>query len=72
MSFDTNGKDSSSWLRSLYDYTMGILWLGVGVFVMFHDKFNVDLRLDKTLSVIFGVSCMMYGLFRVYRGYKKN
>jgi len=72
MRFEENQKNSSFRLRSLYDYTMGVLWLGVGIFVMFHDKFNVDLRLDKTLTVIFGVSCMMYGLFRVYRGYKKN
>lgn len=72
MNIDEKERNNSSWLRSLYDYSMGVLWLVVGVFFLFQKKFNYDLQLDPALTVIFGVSCLMYGLFRVYRGYKKN
>ena len=72
MLFGDKQKDTSSWLRSIYNYTMGVLWLGVGIFIMFHKKWGYDLRLDVAIQYIFGVSCIMYGLFRVYRGYKKQ
>jgi hypothetical protein len=49
---------------------MGVLWIGVGVFVLFHEKFGYDLKLGPALGEIFGVSSILYGLFRVYRGYK--
>jgi hypothetical protein len=67
-----NKRDTSSWLRSLYNYTMGVLWIGVGVFILFHKKWGYDLELRPALGEIFGVSSILYGLFRVYRGYKNQ
>jgi len=51
---------------------MGILWLAVGGFFLLHNKFGVELNIDKVLTTIFGVSALLYGAFRIYRGYKKN
>jgi len=59
-------------LHSLYNYSMGVLWTAVGIFFLFHEKFRIDLDLDKTLVLIFGISAVLYGLFRIYRGYAKK
>ena len=65
-------RNRSSWLRSIYNYTMGVLWLAVGIFVLFHQQWGYDLKLDEILQNILGVSCVLYGLFRIYRGFKKQ
>jgi len=72
MLFDDKEKKSSSLLRTIYDYTMGVLWLGVGIFFLFHKKWGYDLKLDVLLTNIFGVSAVLYGLFRIYRGFKNK
>jgi predicted membrane chloride channel (bestrophin family) len=61
-------------MRSIMDFGMGVLWTGMGVFMIFIKKFSEDLaeRYDSTAFKIFGVVCIIYGLFRVYRGYKKK
>ena len=61
-------------MRSIMDYGMGLLWTGMGIFIIFIKKFSPDLalRYDSTMFKIFGAACIIYGLFRVYRGYKKN
>jgi len=51
---------------------MGVLWLVLGAFFLLHEKFNINLGMDKVLTTIFGVSAVLYGSFRIYRGYKKN
>jgi hypothetical protein len=61
-------------MRSMMDYGMGVLWTGMGVFMIFIKKFNADLaeKYDTGAFKIFGAVCIIYGLFRVYRGYKKK
>ena len=61
-------------MRSLMDYGMGILFLAVGVFFLFGDKMNIKLGndVDPVLSKIFGGISILYGFWRIYRGYKKN
>ena len=61
--------------RSLMNYVMGIFFIGVGVFFLFRGKFDIALNetyppdyLDKVLAGVF----LLYGAWRVYRGYKKN
>ena len=63
-------RNTTSWLRTLYDLTMGVLWLAVGVFVLFSKKLGYDLKLDTVLTNVFGISSILYGLFRIYRGVK--
>lgn len=61
-------------MRSIMDYGMGLLWTGMGVFIIFIKKFSPDLaaQYDSTLFKIFGVVCVIYGLFRIYRGFRKK
>lgn len=72
MMFDDKERNTSARLRSIYDYTMGVLWIAVGIFFLFQKKFGYDLQFNTLLTGIFGVSSLLYGLFRIYRGYKKN
>ena len=60
-------------MRSIMDYGMGILWSAMGVFLLFPDKFSKDFsRFDDPMIKGFAGICIIYGLFRIYRGYKKN
>ncbi len=61
-------------MRSIMDYGMGILWMGMGVFIIFIKKFSPDLalRYDSITFKVFGAVCIIYGAFRIYRGFKKN
>jgi hypothetical protein len=61
-------------MRSIMDYGMGVLWTGMGIFIIFIKKFSIDLaeRYDSGAFKVFGAVCIIYGLFRVYRGYKKK
>ena len=61
-------------MRSIMDFGMGLLWSGMGIFLIFIKSFNTGLetRYDDSTLKIFGGICLVYGLFRIYRGYKKN
>lgn len=61
-------------MRSIMDTGMGILWIGMGVFFIFIRHFNADLaaRYDDSVMKVFGGVCIVYGIFRIYRGFKKN
>lgn len=74
MNQDTGDRESKKMrlIYSLYNYAMGALWTSVGIFFLIHEKFGFNLGLDKVLVSIFGVSAIMYGLFRIYRGYAKK
>jgi hypothetical protein len=61
-------------MRSIMDYGMGTLWVSMGIFMAFNNYFDTIYRerLDDPAFRIFGGVCILYGLFRIYRGYKKN
>ena len=61
-------------MRSIMDYGMGLLWFGMGIFMIFIKAFNTGLeaRFDDPAMKAFGGICILYGLFRIYRGYRKN
>ncbi len=61
-------------MRSIMDYGMGLLWMSMGIFLIFTKYINSDMayRFDDPAMKIFGGVCIIYGLFRMYRGYKKN
>jgi len=70
--YEDKRKRTNVFLHALYDYTMGIFWLGLGGFFLLHKNFGIDLNIDNVLTTIFGISAVLYGAFRIYRGYKKN
>lgn len=66
-------KKRFSGFQVLYDYTMGFLWLCVGLFFLFSKKLGIELmKSDPLIDNIFGLVGIAYGIFRLYRGYKKQ
>jgi hypothetical protein len=61
-------------MRSITNYVMGIFLMGIGLLFMFPIQATrpyID-QYDPVMIKIFAVVCMLYGGFRIYRGYKKN
>lgn len=61
-------------MRSITNYVMGIMIVGAGA-VFFFQPGVVKEKLrynDPVLINILAVVCVIYGVFRIYRGYKKN
>ena len=64
-------------MKSLMDYGMGILILFMGLFFLFRLKLgnipiNERLGQPDTIEKVFGVFCIIYGAWRIYRGYQKK
>jgi uncharacterized membrane protein HdeD (DUF308 family) len=59
--------------RSITDLTMGILYSAMGIFFGFKDimGWNFDFP-PSPFSYFFGGLCLIYGVFRIYRGVKKE
>jgi len=61
-------------MRSIMDYTMGIILFGVGIFFIIYRQFNIHIsnREPANLDYFIGGLFTVYGIWRIYRGYKKN
>lgn len=61
-------------MRSIMDYGMGLLWMSMGIFLIFTEYINPAMayQFSDPAMKVFGGVCIIYGLFRMYRGYKKN
>ena len=73
--YEKKKKKQVSMMRSILDYGMGIIIFALGVFFFFRSKFNIAFNEQfppNNIDKIFGVVCMIYGVWRLYRGYKKN
>lgn len=69
--FEQKREDQSSRIRSIYNYGMGGLWVAVGIFFLLHERFGLEGAFDAKLAMFFGGMCILYGLFRLWRGFKK-
>lgn len=72
LDFEERQRKRNAVLRSIYDYTMGVLWMAIGAFFLWHQKLGYDLDLNSTLTTIFGIASLLYGAFRIYRGYQSG
>jgi hypothetical protein len=62
-------------MKSIINYVMGVFFIGVGFFFMFPPgaaRLFINDRYDPLMILMFSILCWIYGLFRLYRGYKKN
>ena len=59
-------------MRTILDVGMGLMILGFGVFFIFASRFGFEIRGGDTFRYLFGFLCVVYGGWRVYRGFKKN
>lgn len=73
--YEEKKRKQISSMKSIMDYGMGVLFLILGLVFLFHNQLNFDFsKYSNTpwLDVLFGVICIVYGGWRIYRGYKKN
>ena len=73
--YENKKRKQISLMRSILDYGIGIAIIAAGVFLFFRDKMKLDFN-DKfppnNTDKLIGVICVLYGGWRIYRGYKKN
>ena len=60
--------------RAIMDYSMGIIFFLLGVFFLLHKILGIEFGTNRSaaLDTVFGIMCVLYGSWRIYRGYKKN
>jgi len=60
-------------MRTVYNVTMGVIILAIGVLILFNEKLGINLSIDNPILLYaFSGLCILYGSFRLYRGIKKN
>ena len=76
--FKERREKSFTLLRSVYNITMAILVLAMAAVMLFGDRFGIEALdqfitpIDPLLRYLFGGLCLLYGVFRLYRGIKKE
>ena len=61
--------------KSIMDYAIGVLIVIMGIFFLLRQNFKLAFNEDyppNNMDKVFGVICLLYGGWRIYRGYKKN
>ena len=59
--------------RSIMDIGMGFIYAAMGAFFLLSKELGVNIDFPPTpFNYIFGGLCLLYGVFRIYRGFKKN
>lgn len=58
--------------RSIMDYGMGVIIGGFGVFFALAPKLGFEFSVDPFFRYFFSGMCIVYGAWRIYRGYSKN
>jgi len=60
-------------MKSIADFGMGFIYIGVGVIIFFAKEFHLHNDFtDSITAKVFAVVIVIYGLWRVYRGIKKD
>jgi uncharacterized membrane protein len=61
-------------MRSMVDFTMGGLFLLLGLYFLVYDAlgWNIFDRKASSLDYFIGALFVLYGGWRIYRGYKEN
>ncbi len=60
-------------MKSVMDIGMGVIYIGVGIFILFANKFNFTNEfVDSIMGKIFAGLVIFYGGWRIYRGIKKD
>ncbi|HEX2848623.1 MAG TPA: hypothetical protein VHN59_18910 [Chitinophagaceae bacterium] len=73
--YEKKRKKQVSSMRSILDYGIGVLIAILGLFLFFRNYFNISFNEQFPPDIwdkVFGGVCIIYGSWRIYRGYKKN
>lgn len=73
-SYREKSKKGFNNFRRVYDITMAVLFtsVGIGMFIMDRFKLNFAVEEDIWFRYFFGSICLLYGGFRLYRGFKQE
>jgi FtsH-binding integral membrane protein len=77
-SYRDKQRKSYNLMRTVYNITMGLIILGIGIVILVVMLYNNRLGLnffesmDPWLIYAFSGLCIVYGAFRLYRGIKKD
>jgi NADH:ubiquinone oxidoreductase subunit 5 (subunit L)/multisubunit Na+/H+ antiporter MnhA subunit len=66
--FQEQQKKRTSRIRSIMDFTMGGLFIAIGIVLLIYKVGTLEEFNRMGLGVLF----ILYGIWRIYRGYKKN
>ncbi len=72
--FQKEQQQRGSKMKSIMDYTMGFVFFCFGVFFIVYRHFGIRIaeRDPSPLDYVIGIVFVVYGGWRIYRGYKKN
>ncbi len=60
-------------MKSIMDFGMGIIYIGVGLFILFAKSFHFTNEfVDSIVGKAFAGLVIFYGAWRLYRGIKKD
>jgi uncharacterized membrane protein len=59
-------------MRMMKDITMAILIFGMAVVLFFSPQLGLEIELDRGFRLALAALFAIYGLFRLYRGIKKD
>ena len=61
-------------MKSISNYVMGVFLIAAGCVFLFPTEKTAPFinKYDPAMINLFAIVCFIYGLFRIYRGYKKN
>ncbi|HEX2607950.1 MAG TPA: hypothetical protein VHK91_11245 [Flavisolibacter sp.] len=72
--FQEQQRKRTARIRSVMDLTMGALILLIGIYFLVYEKLGINVfnRQPSALDYFIGGLFMIYGIWRMYRGYKKD
>ncbi len=73
--YENKRKKQVTFMRSVLDYGMGLLFIILGVMIYLRNNMNLGAGEAYKMEVptkIIGPIFALYGLWRIYKGYKKN
>lgn len=61
-------------MRSIMDYVMGLVFFAIGLYFLTYAKLGINIfpRKPSPVDYFIGALFIVYGGWRIYRGYKKN
>ncbi|MBC7947683.1 MAG: hypothetical protein H7Y42_07370 [Chitinophagaceae bacterium] len=73
--YEKKRRKQVSSMRAIMDYAMGVVIFLLGLFFFLRDRVKLEVNESfppNYMDKIFGGICIIYGAWRIYRGYKKN
>jgi hypothetical protein len=73
--FQDKQRQQRTRVRSIMDYVMGVVFFSIGLYFMFYQRLGIKMILNRepsNIDYVIGGIFMLYGSWRIYRGYKKN